>query len=83
LTELASAEQAAWAKESFEIATKIAYQNGALHGTPKGPHKECREVNDAPVLPHGYAATARRVADRRMMLASYRLSNVLRQISGI
>jgi hypothetical protein len=35
LTELTSAEPEAWAKESFEIASKIAYQNGALRGTPK------------------------------------------------
>ena len=44
----------AWAKESFEIATKIAYQNGALRGTPKAKRRECREVTDAVVLPVGY-----------------------------
>src|ERR1044071_5111538 len=32
MTELATDESEAWAKESFEIATKIAYQNGALRG---------------------------------------------------
>jgi hypothetical protein len=26
----------AWAKESYEIAVKIAYENGNLRGTPKG-----------------------------------------------
>jgi len=41
LTELASAEAEVWAKESFEIATETAYQNGTLRGTPKGQHKEC------------------------------------------
>jgi hypothetical protein len=51
LTELAAADPEVWAKESFEIATKIAYQNGALRGTPKGQRKECREVTDAAVLP--------------------------------
>jgi hypothetical protein len=35
LTELASSDFESWAKESFEIATKIAYQNGATVGTPK------------------------------------------------
>jgi hypothetical protein len=40
----------AWAQESFEIATKIAYQKGALHGTPKAKWKDCREVTDAAVL---------------------------------
>jgi hypothetical protein len=43
LTELAVADPEVWAKESFEIATKIAYQNGALRGTPKGQRKECRK----------------------------------------
>jgi hypothetical protein len=36
LTELASNDFAAWAKEGYEIATKITYQNGKLRGTPKG-----------------------------------------------
>jgi len=61
LTELANAEPQGWTKESFEIATKIAYQNGALRGTPKGQRKDCRKVTDAAVLPVGYAATARRL----------------------
>lgn len=50
-TELAGAEPEAWAKESFQIATKTAYQNGTLRGTQKGQHKECREVLDTAVLP--------------------------------
>jgi hypothetical protein len=40
-----------WAKESYEIATKIAYQNGRLREPPKGHRKECREVTDAAVFP--------------------------------
>src|SRR5262249_17791168 len=39
LIELASTDFASWAKESFEIATKIAYQNGGLIGSPKGVNK--------------------------------------------
>jgi hypothetical protein len=35
LTELATADPELWAKESYEIATKIGYQNGALRGTPE------------------------------------------------
>ena len=34
----------AWAKESYEIAVKIAYENGNLRGTPKGQARDCREV---------------------------------------
>jgi len=33
------------AKESYEIAVKIAYENGSLRGTPKGQAKDCRAVN--------------------------------------
>jgi hypothetical protein len=36
LTELASTDFESWAKESFEIATKIAYQNGRLIGESEG-----------------------------------------------
>jgi len=71
----------AWAKESFEIVTKIAYQNGALRGTPKAQRSDCREVIDAALLPVGYVAVARKIADRQMMLAGYRLADLLQQIS--
>jgi hypothetical protein len=53
-----------WAKESYEIATKIAYQNGALRETPKGKRRDCREVTDAAVLPNGYTAIAKKIPDR-------------------
>jgi len=81
LSELAATEPEAWAKETFEIATKIAYQNGAFRGTPKGQRKDCREVTDAAVLPNGYANIARKIADRRMILAAYRLADLLQRIS--
>jgi hypothetical protein len=35
LTELANTDFESWAKESFEIATKIAYRNGGRIGIPK------------------------------------------------
>jgi hypothetical protein len=72
----------AWAKESFEIATKIAYQNDALRGTPKGQRRDCREVTDAAVLPNGYASFARKIADRRMALSGYRLGTFLQRLSN-
>jgi hypothetical protein len=43
--ELDHPEPESWAKESYEIAVKIAYENGSLRGTPKGNGKDCREVN--------------------------------------
>jgi hypothetical protein len=47
------------AKESYEIAVKVAYENGSLRGTPKGPAKDCRAVNAVTYLRNGYAAKAR------------------------
>jgi S1/P1 nuclease len=82
LTELATDDPEAWAKESFEIATKIAYQNGALRGTPKGHRKDCREVTGAAALPVGYAEMARKIADRRMALSGYRLATFLERMSA-
>jgi S1/P1 Nuclease len=81
LTELASRDFAEWAKEGSEIATKIAYQNGKFRGTPKGQRKECRDGTDATVLALGYTGIAKRIADRRIVLAGYRLATVLERIS--
>jgi len=80
LTELGNSEFETWAKESFEIATKIAYLNGATLGNPKGARKDCSDVDNAAVLPAGYAQNARLIADRRMMLAgnSWRSSYIRR-----
>jgi len=50
LTELASTDFESWAKESFGIATKIAYRNGGRIGRPKGGSKDCAMVAAAPVL---------------------------------
>jgi hypothetical protein len=66
-----------WAKESFEIATKIAYLNGKLRGSPKGGNKDCRDVQGVAVLPVGYVVNASRIADPRMILAGYRLADLL------
>ena len=68
------------AKESYEIAVKVAYENGSLRGTPKGPAKDCRAVNAVTYLRNGYAAEARLIANRRMYLAGYRLADLLRTI---
>jgi hypothetical protein len=80
LTELANSDPKAWAKESYSAAVEVAYRNGAARGTPKSQAKDCREVTAAAVLPPGYAPVARRVADRRIMLAAYRLATLIGQI---
>jgi hypothetical protein len=77
LTELASIDFEAWAKESYEIATKIAYRNGGRIGVPKRGSMDCTMVAAAPVLPAGYVVSASRIGDRRMILAGYRLADLL------
>jgi hypothetical protein len=79
LTELVTSDFESWADESFAIATKISYQNGAVPGTPKGNYKSCGEIADAGVLPTGYARIAGRIAHRRIMLAGYRLEEILKR----
>ena len=82
LTELANTDFESWAKESFEIATKIAYQNSGLFGKPRGGNKDCSTVTMAPMLPIGYVVIAKHIADRRMILAGYRLADLLMRLLG-
>src|SRR5262249_12194527 len=80
LTELANGDFESWAKESYEIATKIAYRNGGLVGAPRSGNKDCPMVVTAPVLPPGYVVNASRIADRRIILAGYRLVDLLKRL---
>jgi hypothetical protein len=70
-----------WAKESFEIATKFAYRNNGRIGIPRGGNLDCMMVAAASVLPVGYVVSASRIADRRLMLAGYRLADLLTRIT--
>jgi hypothetical protein len=54
LTELARDDFESWAKESFEISTKIAYRRGGLIGSPRGVNKDCTMVAEASVISVGY-----------------------------
>jgi S1/P1 Nuclease len=80
LIELACTDFEAWARESYEIATKIAYRNDGRIGTPKGANMDCTMVAGAPVLPAGYVVSGSRISDRRMMLAGYRLADLLTRV---
>jgi hypothetical protein len=71
LTELGNSNFAPWAKESFELATKIAYRNGGRIGIPR----DCAMMATAPVLPVVYVVIASRIADRRMILTGKRLAD--------
>jgi hypothetical protein len=79
---LASTDFESWAKESFEIATKIAYRNGGRIGIPRGGNLDCTMVAAAPVLPVEYVVSASRIADRRVILAGYRLADLLTRTIG-
>jgi hypothetical protein len=48
LTELASTDFESWARESYDIATKLAYRNGQQIGIPRGGNKDCAMVTAAP-----------------------------------
>jgi len=82
LTELASTDFESWAKESFEIAMKIAYRNDGRIGSPRSENMDCTMVAAAPVVPVGYVVSARRIADRRMILAGYRLAGLLTRVTS-
>jgi S1/P1 Nuclease len=81
LTELANTDFGSWAKESFEIATKIAYRNGGRIGSPRDGNRDCTMEAAAPVLPVGYVVSASRIADRRMILAGYRVADLLMRLT--
>ena len=82
LTELQNANFESSARESFEIATKFAYHNEGRVGSPRGSNMDCTMVAAAPVLPGGYVVSASRIADRRMILAGYRLADLLTRAVG-
>src|SRR4029453_6107025 len=80
LTELVSTNFESWAKERFEIATKIAYRNGVLTGSPRAGNKDCTTITAAPVLPLGFFFIFKRISERRMILAGYRLVDLLTRL---
>jgi S1/P1 Nuclease len=80
LTELANTGFESWAKESFEITTKIAFRNGGKIGIPRGGAMDCTMLVAAPVLPLGYVHSASRIADGRMILVGYRLADLLMRV---
>lgn len=71
LNDLKHVEFSKWADESHELARKVAYRLGRLHGSSD-------EQNGA-VLPADYVEMAEPVAQRRVALAGYRLADLLQQ----
>jgi len=72
-----------WAKESYAIATKIAYSNDKRIGMSKAGAMDCaRWSQRLPCFPVGYVVSGRQIADRRMILAGYRLVGPLMRLLG-
>ena len=64
-----------WARqESVSLAKAHAYRNGELQGST--------DENNGVALPADYASTTKPLAERRMVLAGYRLADVLTEIAG-
>jgi hypothetical protein len=59
--------------ESFKLAKEVAYQDGKLMGPPE------KTDNNVPVLPEGYTTKAKAVAERQIVLAGYRLAELLKK----
>lgn len=73
LPELADTHFENWAEiESIKLAREVAYNHGKLAGS--------LDESSAPALPSGYAGKAKPVAERRVMVAGYRLADTLRQL---
>jgi hypothetical protein len=71
--ELSETSFNSWARsESLELAKQDGYLRGQLEGST--------DEDDGEVLPDGYAGRARGVAERRVVLAGYRLADILARI---
>ncbi|HVA50998.1 MAG TPA: S1/P1 nuclease [Pirellulales bacterium] len=70
-----------WADESYQAAVEFAYLNGRLPIVDyRLVERKEVDVHEVPVLPAGYAATARDVAHRQAALGGRRLAAVVQQI---
>ncbi len=69
LPELGVAGFEDWARESLRLAEEVAYLGGNLAGSPA--------ESSAPALPGDYAAGAKKVAERQVVLAGYRMAKVI------
>lgn len=73
LIELAEPNFEKWIKnESWKLASDVVYRNGTLAGSP--------DRDKAPALPADYVKTVKPIAERRIVLAGYRLADVFKQI---
>lgn len=72
LKELSNTDVLKWAQvESFDIARHNAYLDGKLAGATE-------RTGDVPVLPEDYLSNAKTIAERRMVIAGYRLADAIK-----
>lgn len=81
LEELKKTDFRDWAAESFELAAKVAYWDGAIAeiAVKVPPGFDAVVPEDAKEAPDGYAKRAAEVAARRAALAGYRVTDLLRR----
>jgi len=63
-----------WALGSYIIAVEQVYRKGALQGSTR--------KDDGAVLPSGYTAKAKEVAERQIVLSGYRMSEAMVDVFG-
>ncbi len=62
-----------WAGESYVLAAKEVYREGAVSGVPAA-------AADAPILPADYDARSRAIAEQRVAAGGYRIADVLKAV---
>ncbi|HZZ42032.1 MAG TPA: S1/P1 nuclease [Tepidisphaeraceae bacterium] len=74
--QIAEKDVKTWAKESYDLAVSIVYDNAHLAGASK---ELMTRDSQPPALPNGYMEKAHAIADQRVMLAGHRLADKLQQ----
>lgn len=69
---------ARWADD----ARSTSFHHGVSCGTPKGHAHECVDLTYLVGVPAGCIGAAKHVADRRMVIAGYRLAEFLKRANG-
>lgn len=72
-SQLAQTKFEAWVDESYKLATTVAYYDGEIEGGDDKDHGD--------VLPEGYVDGAQAVAERQIVLAGYRLADLLKALA--
>jgi hypothetical protein len=72
--QLASNKIEQWVQESYKLAKSVAYHDGAIEGSG--------DRSDGKVLPEDYIPAAQATAERQIVLAGYRLADLLKELAS-